>query len=274
MHFFVGLPQPPLYRSFERRHAGCGSRDLEYVGPDADLPDPEISQQLHVEARQYHDLHMVNHVDSYFNVSAKILGEVIWAHTINASWVLLLDIDDASRQTASTLEFRVEELHVRLAKHHKTPLLIGNYMTCLSTANHMCMKGKFATPMALQTSKLDGPYAKLPPIPWGGDSMGLNRKAIELLLAPSARCYHPYSDHAIGLWAHHAGVVPHSWSWKAFGQQHCKLQLEHNFEPVTSMSWRCANTTHVHWFEPSTCFCDPNNPEARGALAPVTLVPL
>ena len=215
---------------------------------------------------------MVNHVDSYFNVSAKILGEVIWAHTTNASWVLLMDVDDAARQTTTALEFRLEELRVRLGKYHEIPLLIGNYMDCLSTANHVCMRGKSGAPTALQTNKLDGPYERLPPIPWGGDSMGLNRKAIELLLAPSARCYHAYSDHAIGLWAHHAGVVPHSWSWKAFGQQHCKLSLRSNFKPVTNLSWTCANNTRVHWFEPSTCFCDPNNPEARGAMSQVTLV--
>ena len=79
---------------------------------------------------------------SYFNLSAKILGEVLWAHRdVNASWALLLDLDDA-RRLAFDVSFGHLALEARLAElssaGSKQPLLIGTMMDCMDTAIHAC----------------------------------------------------------------------------------------------------------------------------------------
>ena len=277
MHFFVGLAQPALLGGASKPEAGCEAAQLRYVGPDAPLPEsPRVARELRAEAAQFGDLHMVNHIDTYFNLSAKLLGEIVWAHELKARWVLLMDMDDAFRQSRTSFASRVTELTVKLESHSDLPLLIGNYMDCLNTANHVCNR----VPRALQTINLPGPYAKMPPVPHGGDSMALNWPAIELVVAARQRCYYSYSDHAVGLWAQQQGVVPHSWSWRSLGQQYCnKEHLSSNYVPVSNVSWRCRpakghsleeEPTHV--FTPSNCFCDPQRP-VRGALAQVSLVP-
>ena len=169
--------------------------------------------------------------DAYVHLGYKLVRMVQWiARHATPQRVLYLDKDMLDRQTSLSVHKMFASIPV------DSESMVGDIMNCLTPANQVCCcENHFHA----EQYNLSSPYARSPPIAWGGAGIGFSHRVLARLASQDFVHVLPYSDQTLSMWAHQVGVHLVQANWSFTAQRWCSGHTLRVI-PFNETHWQCS----------------------------------